>query len=98
MIRLAARDERETAVDLAADRLAFLVLAFGLLLSVMYRSFVLDEASWDLIGLVIVSGAAGFAYRLRARVATGQWLALRFGTVILAAVAAAIVVVAFAGR
>ena len=98
MIRMAARDERETAVDLAADRLAFLVLAFGLLLSVMYRSFVLGESSWDLIGLVIISGAAGFAYRLQARVATRQWLAIRFATVVLAAVAAALVVVVLAGR
>jgi len=98
MNRLVPRDERERAIDLAADRLAFLVLAFGLLIAVMYRAFVLDEASWDLMGLVILSGAAGFVYRLQAGVASGRWLALRFATVTLAAIAAAALVVALASR
>jgi len=98
MINVAPRDEREALVDLAADRLAFLVLAFGLLLAVMYRSFVLDEASWDLIGLIVLAGAAGFVYRLQARATSGRWLALRFVTVVVAAAIAAVIVLAFSGR
>jgi hypothetical protein len=98
MNRWVQRDERETAIDLAADRLAFLVLAFGLLIAVMYRAFVLDETAWDLMGLVILAGAAGFVYRLQAGVASGRWLALRFAVVVLAAVVAAALVAALAGR
>ncbi|MBI3751836.1 MAG: hypothetical protein HY263_09315 [Chloroflexi bacterium] len=98
MNRLVSRDERETAIDLAADRLAFLVLAFGLLIAVMYRSFVLGEASWDLIGLVVLAGAAGYVYRLQAGVATRRWLSVRFLTVVLAAVAAAALIVLLTGR
>jgi hypothetical protein len=98
MNRWLQRDERESAIDLAADRLAFLVLAFGLLVAVMYRSFVLHEASWDLMGLIVLAGAAGFVYRLQAGVASGRWLALRFAGITLAAIVAAVLVVAFAGR
>ena len=98
MRALLTRDEREQSVDLAADRLAFVVLAFGILLDVMYRSFVLGEASWDLIGLVIVAGAAGFAVRWHAGVASPVWLAVRFATVVVAAVLAAVLVIALASR
>ena len=38
MNALVNRDEREQAVDLAADRLSFLVLAYGALLIAAYRS------------------------------------------------------------
>jgi hypothetical protein len=40
MDRLLVRDEREVSVDRAADRLAYVVLSFGLLAVVAYRSFV----------------------------------------------------------
>jgi hypothetical protein len=56
MDRLTPRDERETSVDQAADRLAYLVLSFGLLAIAAYRSFVAREGSWDLIGLVVIGG------------------------------------------
>jgi len=39
MINLVARDERESAIDSAADRLSFLVLAYGLLVLVAIRAF-----------------------------------------------------------
>ncbi len=61
---LVPRDERELSVDLAADRLSYLVLAFGLLGIVAWRSFANDEAPWDLLTLVIVSGIAGTLYRV----------------------------------
>ena len=65
MDRFMVRDEREHLTDLAADRLGFLVLSFGLLLIVAYRSFVNGVASWELLGLILVSGVVSGAYRLR---------------------------------
>lgn len=56
MINLVPRDERETWIALAADRIGNLVVSYGLLLIVAYRSFVNGDAAWDLIGLVILGG------------------------------------------
>jgi hypothetical protein len=96
MDRLAPRDERETSVDQAADRLSYLVLSFGLLAIVAYRSLVDREASWDLLGLVVMGGLVGTAYRGRRRVVSRRWTLLVVGTAAVALVVAAIV--AFATR
>ena len=91
MMSLANRDEREQAVDLAADRISFLVVAYGALLIAAYRSFVLHEVAWDLLGLVVVGGAAGLLYRLRGGVTSRPWTFVLAATIALAAVAAALI-------
>jgi hypothetical protein len=96
MDRLMPRDERETSVDQAADRLAYLVLSFGLLAIVAYRAIVVREASWDLLALVVLGGLVGAAYRLRQRVVTRRWELVLVGSVAVGLVVAAIV--AFATR
>lgn len=65
MNRTMALDEREIAIDRAADRIGYIVLAFGILLDVAYRSFARAEAGWDLLGLVVLSGIVSLGYRLR---------------------------------
>jgi hypothetical protein len=72
MNRYFARDEREQRTDLAADRVGFLVLSFGLLAIVAYRSVALGVASWDLLGLLLVSGIASAVFRLWQRTLTRQ--------------------------
>ena len=61
------RDERTVAVENASYRWGYLLLAFGLLISTAYRSFVRDESSWDLLGLVILSGVITTALQWRQR-------------------------------
>ena len=84
-----ARDERETAVDHAADRLSFLVLAYGLLGVAAWRSFNGDP-TWDLLGLIIGAGAVGLVYRLSKGVVTRTWTLVGAGTIVAAAIVAAI--------
>jgi hypothetical protein len=72
MERLSGRDEREVSVDRAADRFAYVVLSFGLLAVVAYRSFVEGVASWELLGLVLLGGAVSTGYRLWQGVLTRQ--------------------------
>jgi hypothetical protein len=95
MINLVPRDERESAVDSAADRLSFLVLAYGLLVLVAIRAFN-GESTWDLLGLVVLGGFAGLAYRLQKRVVSTRWALVLLLTIAAAAVAA--VIVAALGR
>jgi hypothetical protein len=93
MNRGLVRDEREFEVDQAADRLSYLVLAFGLLIAVAYRGFANDESAWDLLGLVVLSGFVGVAYRARQRVVSRRWTATMVVTAAIALAVAAIVVV-----
>lgn len=96
MKNLLARDEREAAVDRAGDRLAYVVLSYGLLLIVAYRAFVDGQSSWELLALVVLGGAVGGAYRIAQRTATRDAL-LAVGLTILAAAGVALLVV-LAGR
>jgi hypothetical protein len=73
MNHLMARDERENSVDQAADRWAYLVVSFGLLVIVAYRSFADGEASWDLLGLVVLGGLVGTVYRIQKRAVSQRW-------------------------
>jgi len=64
MRSLLVRDEREAAVEQGGDRLAYIVVSYGLLLIVAYRSFVEQQASWDLLALVVVGGIVSVGYRM----------------------------------
>jgi hypothetical protein len=92
MNHLVSRDERESSVDRAGDRLAYLVLSFGLLAIVAYRSFADGAASWDLLGLVILGGLVGMLYRLARRAVSRDGIILAVGTTAVALVVAAIIV------
>lgn len=92
MDRLLVRDEREVSVDRAADRLAYVVLSFGLLAVVAYRSFAEGVASWELLGLVLLGGLISTSYRLWQGVLTRQAvLVLGLTALIALAVGAAVV-------
>jgi hypothetical protein len=91
MDRLLARDERELSIDRAADRLAYVVLSFGLLAVVAYRSFAEGEASWELLGLVLLGGAVSAGYRLWQRVLTRDALSLLALTALVALVVGVVV-------
>jgi hypothetical protein len=87
-----ARDERTVAVENASYRLGYMVLAFGILLSVAYRGLVLQEASWDLLALVVVSGLVTAIYQGGRTVLTRRWAMVAAGTTVLAALIGAALV------
>ena len=89
-LALIDRDEREHTIDLAADRLAFLVVCYGALVLAAYRSFALGQEAWDLLGLVALGGAVGLVYRLQKRVLTRPWATILIVTMIAAAAVAAV--------
>jgi len=83
MINVAPRDEREAVVDNAADRISFLVLAYGVLVVVAIRSLA-GESSWDLLALVVLAGAAGVVYRRWKGVATRSWFVVSMVAAVIA--------------
>lgn len=88
------RDERELTIDRAGDRLAYVVVSYGLLALVTYRSLVERQASWDLLAVVVLGGVAGTAYRLWHRAFTRQTALVAGLTILVAAVVGALLVVA----
>ena len=94
MTSIVPRGERERRDDLAADRLAYLVVSYGLLISVAYRSFVLGDSSWDLLGIVVLGGIIGAAYRVRQGVVSSRWTLTLLATVAIAILVAGLLVLA----
>jgi hypothetical protein len=94
MKQLLVRDEREASVDRASDRLAYLVLSYGLLGLVAYRSFVERQASWELLALVVLGGLVGTVYRLWHRAMTREASLVLGVTIIVALVVGALVTLA----
>lgn len=95
MTTLVSRDERETRIDHAVDRIGYLVVSYGLLLIVAYRSFVNGEAAWDLIGLVILGGIVGLGYRAaRQGLGSGRWTLMLLVTMGIAFIVAALITLA----
>ena len=90
--KFAAHDERETAVANAAYRLAYVVVSFGVLLSVAYRGLVLAQPSWDLLAWVVLGGVAATAYEARAQTLTRRWAGVAFAVAATAAVMAIVLV------
>lgn len=86
------RDERTTAVEHASYRWAYLFLAFGVILSVAYRGLVLGESSWDLLALVVLSGAVTTGYQGLHQVLSWQWLMVALLALLIAGGIAAVLV------
>jgi hypothetical protein len=62
------RDERTTFVENEGYRRSYFFVTFGLLAVVIYRSFRLDDTSWDLLALVILGGAVNVGWQAFHRV------------------------------
>jgi hypothetical protein len=90
--RIIDRDERTVSVENAGYRWAYMFVTYGLLLSVAYRAFVREEASWDLLALVIVSGGVATMYQGRHRVLSRPWLIMTLMAIAMALLLAATLV------
>jgi len=88
------RDERTVVVGDASYRFAYIFITFALLLDVMYRSLVRQEASWELLAIVIVGGAISTLYQWRHKILTGHSFKLAVVTFGVAGIVAALMAAA----
>ena len=86
-----SRDERTTVVENTSYRIAYLVMSFGLLASVAYRGFVLNQSSWDLLALVILGGVTATMYQGINKVLSRRWILTTVATVIIAGLLAIVI-------
>lgn len=78
-------DERTVSVLYVANTWGANVIAFGLLLDILYRSAVLHEAPWDLFALLGISGVISMAYLARHKV---LWQVFNWRSLIIMAIGA----------
>ena len=90
--QLVERDERTTAVENAGYRWSYLVLSFGILGVVAFRSYLRAEQSWDLLALVLLGGIVNAGYQGIHRVVYKRWIVLAAITLVLAALLAVVMV------
>jgi hypothetical protein len=68
------RDERTLAVENASYRWAYLLVTYALLVDMMYRSLVRQEAAWDLMALVVGGGIVCTVYQARQQILARGWV------------------------
>jgi hypothetical protein len=66
----AEKDERTIFIENQSYRYGYIVLNFGILIDIIYRSFRLNEASWDLFGLIFLSGLVTTVYQYNRKIFT----------------------------
>ena len=86
---LVTRDERTISVENASYRLAYTIVSFGLLISVAVRGLLFNEASWDLLGLVIVSSLVATFYQGKLNALPRRWALMALVVGLVSAVVAA---------
>lgn len=82
--QIVARDERTTKVENASYRAAYLVMSFGLLASVIYRSIMLSDSSWDLLALVMLGGLVATFYQGSHQILNRRWAIVALATALIA--------------
>lgn len=90
-----SRDERTAVVENSSYRIAYLVLSFGLLASVAFRGFVLQESAWDLLALVVLGGATASIYQGSNKVLSRRWTTAAVATFVVAGLLAVALAILF---
>lgn len=85
------KDERTTFIENQSYRYGYIVLNFGILINIMYRSFRLNEAPWDLFGLIFLGGLVTTAYQYRYKIFTKKWTKDILLLIVISAIVAVIV-------
>jgi len=73
-IRTNSKDEREISVENASAKYGYNFISFALLFDVIYRGMVKNEAAWDLLGVIIVSGLVMTLYQHKHKILDKKWI------------------------
>ncbi len=94
--QIVERDERTIAVENASYRWAYMILTYAILVDVVIRGIFRNEAAWDLMAFVIVSGIFCTIYQSRLQTLVHGWsrkvMLVSLAAAVVAAVVATIVV------
>ena len=92
--KMVEKDERTTFIENFSYTIGYKFIAYALLLDVIYRSIKFNEAPWDLLAIVIISGIVTTIYQYKQKILVKNWLkTIWFMSIITAIVAFVIVTV-----
>jgi hypothetical protein len=87
------RDERYYVVENASFRIGYMIITYGLLLLIIFRSIAYHESNWDLFALVIISSFAATIYQIAHKTIaiTRKWIVFFIAITLLAAIVSFII-------
>jgi Family of unknown function (DUF6442) len=68
------KDERTVFIENQSYKYGCAILNFGILIDIIYRSVRFNEASWDLFGLIFLSGLVTTVYQYKQKIFTKNWI------------------------
>lgn len=74
LIKKIEKDERTTFIENKSYKYGCYIFNYGLLIDIIYRSFRLNEAPWDLFGLLFLSGFVMTVYQYKEKIFTENWV------------------------
>ncbi|AHF10095.1 MULTISPECIES: hypothetical protein [Dehalobacter] len=90
--KMVERDERTTFIENISYKFGYVFITFALLLDTAYRSLYSNEAPWDLLAIIIISGVVMSIYQYKQRILGNTWLRTFIFTFIIAFIIAIIMV------
>jgi hypothetical protein len=72
--KMVEKDERTTFIENISYKFGYIFITFALLLDVAYRSFKQNEAPWDLLALIIISGLVMSLYQYKQKILGKTWI------------------------
>ncbi|GAA0719747.1 hypothetical protein GCM10008905_08180 [Clostridium malenominatum] len=72
--KMVEKDERSTFIENISYKFGYNFIAFTLLLDVVYRGVRFNEAAWDLLIIVIISGFAMTVYQYKQKILGRTWI------------------------
>ena len=89
------RDERAISIENKSYKYGYAIFNFGLLIDILYRSSIHNEAPHDLFALLVVAGLFVTAYQYKEKIFTPEWKTQYLLLIGLSAVAGVVSVVLF---
>jgi hypothetical protein len=91
LVKQIEKDERTTFIENESYKYGYIILNFGILINIIYRSFKLNEAPWDLFGLIFLSGLVTTIHQYKHKIFTKNWIKSILLLVIVTATIAAVI-------
>lgn len=90
--KIVEKDERTTFIENISYKFGYIFITFALLLDTAYRSFKFNEAPWDMLAIIIISGVIMSIYQYKQKILGKTWLKIFIFTIIIAFIIAIIMV------
>lgn len=87
------RDERYYAVENASYRIGYMIVIYGILVLIVFRSIAYHETNWDLFALVVISSLVATIYQVVHKTITisPKWIYFTLAVTLLAALVSAVI-------